>query len=73
LSRFAYEETATVKSTAGGGRKSPFSDEQIQSIKQLVQAKPGLTPRLWCFQIRQELGTEITESQFKTLQKKGLL
>lgn len=71
LSRFVYEETATAKSTASGGRKNPFSDEQIQSMRQLVQAKPGLTPRLWCFQIRQELGTEITESQFKTLQKKG--
>jgi DNA mismatch repair protein MutS len=73
LSRFVHEETSTTRSTTSGGRKSPFSEEQIQSIKQLVQSKPGLTPRLWCFQIRQELGTEITESQFKTLQKKGLL
>lgn len=67
LSQYAHKETNPV------ARKSPFSDEQIQSMRQLVQSKPGLTPRLWCFQIRQELGTEITESQFKTLQKKGLL
>lgn len=73
LSRFVHEETSTIRSTASGGRKSPFSEEQIQSMRQLVQSKPGLTPRLWCFQIRQELGTEITESQFKTLQKKGHL
>jgi hypothetical protein len=42
-------------------------------MKEVINTKPGLTPRLWCFQIREELGTEISESQFKTLQKKGLI
>jgi DNA mismatch repair protein MutS len=54
-------------------QRSLFTKEQISQITELLKRTPGLTPRLWCFQIRSELEIEITEGQFKSLQKKGLI
>ena len=48
-----------------------FSAEQISAMQTIVRQSPGLTPRLWCFQIQQTLDVTITEAQFKTLQKNG--
>jgi cytochrome c2 len=67
LSQYAHTSPATRVS------KLKFTTEQIQEMRSIVTKSPGLTPRLWIFQIRQEAGIEITESQFKTLQKKGEL
>lgn len=61
-----YEYKDTVKK-----QRSVFTEGQILQITELVKKTPGLTPRLWCFQIRSELQIEITELQFKTLQKRG--
>jgi DNA mismatch repair protein MutS len=70
LSQYAHtpqqEENAVKKS-------SKFSAEQITAMQALVRQSPGLTPRLWCFQIQQTLEITISETQFKTLQKKGQL
>ena len=67
LSEFSY------KATEKGGRKIPFTDEQLTIIQKIVKEYPGLTSKLWCFKIRNEAEIEITEVQFKNLQKKGLL
>jgi DNA mismatch repair protein MutS len=64
LTKYAYVEPVKKQ-------RSAFTDEQILQIAELVKRTPGLTPRLWCFQIRSELQIEITELQFKSLQKKG--
>jgi DNA mismatch repair protein MutS len=70
LSQYAHvpEEKAQSKKTSSS---SKFSAEQITAMQALVRQSPGLTPRLWCFQIQQTLEIQITEQQFKTLQKKG--
>lgn len=68
FSKYKHPDNQTVKKT-----KSPFTDEQISEISDFVKRTPGLTPRLWSFQIRTELQIEITEAQFKNLQKKGLI
>jgi DNA mismatch repair protein MutS len=67
FSKYKHKESETKK------QRSIFSDEQVSKMKELVKITPGLTPRLWCFQIRSELEIEITEAQFKSLQKKGLI
>lgn len=67
FSEYEHKAVGTIKS------KSPFSEEEIKKIKTIVKDTPGLTPKLWCFKIRQDAGIQITELQFKTLQKKGLL
>jgi DNA mismatch repair protein MutS len=67
LSEFSYKATEQNK------KKSPFTEEQLATIQNLVRSHPGLTPKLWCFKIRNEAGIEITDLQFKNLQKKGLL
>lgn len=55
------------------GRRSGFTEEQVQAIRILVKANPGLSPKLWCYKIRKELEVEITDAQLKGLQKKGAL
>jgi DNA mismatch repair protein MutS len=66
FSKYKHVETQQVKKA-----RSPFTDEQIAEIADFIKRTPGLTPRLWCFQIRSELQIEISEAQFKNLQKKG--
>ena len=67
LSQYEHvSEPKVSKKTA-----TTFSAEQLSAIQTLVRHTPGLTPRLWCFQIQQTLEIQITEQQFKTLQKKG--
>jgi DNA mismatch repair protein MutS len=67
LSQFEHQPATSSKMVS----KSKFSPDQIQQMRSIVVKNPGLTPRLWIFQIKQESGIDITESQFKTLQKKG--
>jgi hypothetical protein len=69
LSQYAYVPTQVVK----GGRKQPFTDEQVTAMRTIVQDKPGLSAKLYCFQIRQTLELDISEGQFRTLQKNGKL
>jgi DNA mismatch repair protein MutS len=51
-------------------RKALFTTEQTACIRQILKANPGLSVKLWCFQIQKEHGIEIKESQLRTLQKK---
>jgi DNA mismatch repair protein MutS len=71
LSHYAHTPQEQEEKTAK--KSSKFSAEQITAMQALVRQSPGLTPRLWCFQIQQTLEIPINESQFKTLQKKGQL
>jgi DNA mismatch repair protein MutS len=73
LSQFAYnpEKVSKEKVTKKGKSSGQFSAEKLSAMQTLVRQTPGLTPRLWCFQIQQSLEIQITESQFKTLQKNG--
>jgi DNA mismatch repair protein MutS len=66
LSSFAH-----TKEVVKGGRKSPFTDEQVSAIRTIVQQKPGLSAKLYCFQVRQELEIDMSEAQFRSLQKSG--
>jgi hypothetical protein len=68
LSQYAHkpEQSNPAKKSS-----AKFSAEQITAMQTLVRQSPGLTPRLWCFQIQQTLDFTITEAQFKTLQKNG--
>jgi DNA mismatch repair protein MutS len=66
LSQYAHVPESKAKKNS-----AKFSAEQISAMKTLIRQSPGLTPRLWCFQIQQTLEIEITEAQFKLLQKNG--
>jgi DNA mismatch repair protein MutS len=63
-----YNHTSTEEKPATR-KKSNFSEQQNSEIQALVRANPGLSVKLLCFQIRQTLQLEITEAQFRTLQK----
>jgi DNA mismatch repair protein MutS len=71
LSQYAHKPEQDEKLVKKSSTK--FSAEQITAMQALVRQSPGLTPRLWCFQIQQTLEIPISESQFKTLQKNGHL
>jgi hypothetical protein len=51
-------------------RKALFTTEQTASIRRTLKTNPGLSVKLWCFQIQKEHGIEIKEAQLRTLQKK---
>lgn len=69
LSQYAHKPEQQQNTAKKSSTK--FSAEQITAMQTLVRQSPGLTPRLWCFQIQQTLEIQISESQFKTLQKNG--
>jgi DNA mismatch repair protein MutS len=71
LSQYAHTPTPEPNTAKKGKSSTKFSAEQITAMQALVRQSPGLTPRLWCFQIQQTLEIQITELQFKALQKKG--
>jgi DNA mismatch repair protein MutS len=73
LSQYAHTPTQESNTVKKGKSSTKFSAEQITAMQSLVRQSPGLTPRLWCFQIQQTLEIQITEAQFKTLQKRGEL
>ena len=52
-------------------KKSTFNEEQISMIKSIMTEYPGLTPRLYVFQIQEKHGITISEGQLKTLIKRG--
>jgi DNA mismatch repair protein MutS len=52
-------------------KKSTFNEEQISLIKRVMTEYPGLTPRLYVFQIQEKHGITISEGQLKTLIKRG--
>lgn len=54
-------------------KKALFTMEQMAKIREVVAADPGLAPKLYCFRIQRLHDVSITEAQFKSLQKKGLL
>jgi DNA mismatch repair protein MutS len=51
-------------------KKSTFNEEEISKIKNVMAEYPGLTPRLYVFQIQEKHGITISEGQLKTLIKK---
>jgi len=51
-------------------KKSTFNEEEISKIKNIMAEYPGLTPRLYVFQIQEKHGITISEGQLKTLIKK---
>jgi hypothetical protein len=66
-----YAHTPEQQQNTAKKSSTKFSAEQITAMQTLVRQSPGLTPRLWCFQIQQTLEIPVTEAQFKTLQKNG--
>jgi len=71
LTQYAYvpPSTALTKAT----KKSTFTKEQIQLIKETQQAYPQIHTKLLVLQIEKLHGFKLTEAQFKSLVSKGLL
>jgi DNA mismatch repair protein MutS len=70
LSDYAFQSQPVAdKKTA----KTQFSEEQLASIQQTMKQYQGIPPRLMVFQIQRDHQIEITETQLKTLLKKGLV
>lgn len=53
-------------------KKAMFSTEQVACIRQTLQSNPGLSYKLWCFQIKQDHDIDIKDTQLRTLQKKWI-
>jgi hypothetical protein len=54
-------------------KRSGFTAEEITAIQKTVRERSGLSSKLLVFQIQRDHGIQITETQLKTLQKKGLV
>lgn len=70
LSQFAYRPP---EGTLKKGHASPFSAEQLETIKTYRRQYTALSPKLLAFQIQSEAGIDISEAYLKTLLKKGFI
>jgi hypothetical protein len=70
LSQYAYTPSTTLTKTA---KKSTFTKEQVELIKETQQAYPQIHRKLLVLQIEKLHGFKVTEAQFKSLQTKGFL
>jgi DNA mismatch repair protein MutS len=68
LSKYAYVPKETPNQ-----KKSLFTKEQIEAIKQVKQAHPGVHAKLLVLKIKKDYEITITEAQYKSLQIKGLI
>ena len=50
-----------------------YTEEQITAMCSLMGKNPGLSPKLWVFQIRRELGLEITEAALKRIRMANVM
>jgi len=53
--------------------KALFTKEQVEAIQSVRQAHPRLHVKLLVIQIEKQCGFSISESQFKSLQTKGVI